>query len=194
MNHPGTSGGVVHLVLLGRLKAYHVSADGDELLLEVITAGGLDGLIPAFGRRGHFTEAVEDSLVASIPRATLESLMATDSRVASNLIRILSGRLASRESHLQTFAFEDPLQRLASLLLSLAETDGLRRDSVISVPRYSHQMLGSMLGMRSIEAGLHLRQLADQSAISPDADRYLLDADALQRIVDRRPPPRPRSA
>lgn len=192
LNHPGTSGGKVHLVLLGRLKAYHVTADGDELLLELIDAGGLDGLLPAFGRHGHFTEAVEDSLVASIPRGTLESLMMADSRVASNLIRIMFARLARRESHLGTLALEDPVQRLANLLLSLAEADGVRDGSLVSMRRLSRQMIACMLGLRPFEVGLRLRQLVDLEAITLKEDRYLLDVEALRRVIDR-PSPGPRS-
>lgn len=189
VNDPALAGGFMHLVLLGRLKAYYVNADSDGLLLELIEEGGFDGLLPASGLRGHFSEAIDDSLLALITNANLERLMVADSRVASNLIRMASRRLEARESHLRTLVLEEPVQRLASLLLSLSETAGSRHRSVISMRRLNHKMLGNMLAMRSLAVRLHLRQLSDLGAITVTEN-----TDALQRVVDCRPPCPPRGA
>lgn len=194
VSNPDVSGGFIHLLLLGKLKAYHVNAHGDELLLEVIEAGGLDGLLPAHGRRGHFTEAIEDSLVGLITNLTLERLMAADRSVASNLIRIISARLSAREARLQAMALQDPMRRLASLLLSLTEVGDARHGQVIPMKRQTHETLGNMIGMRAIAVGLHLRQLIELGALTVKEDRCFLDVEVIRGVVNRTPPPSPRGA
>jgi CRP-like cAMP-binding protein len=194
LSNPDMSGGLTHLVLIGTLKSYQVNTDGDELLLEVIDAGGLDRLLPADGPRGHFTEASEDSLLGLITDLTLQRLMAADGAVASNLIRILSARLAARERRLQVLAIHDPMRRLASLLLSLAETGGARHRAMISIKRQTHETLGNMIGMRAIAVGLHLRQLIALGALTVKQDRCFLDVEVMRGVVDRMSPPSRRGA
>jgi CRP-like cAMP-binding protein len=193
LNHPGLSGGFLHLVLLGCLKAYQVDADGDELLLELIGPGGFDGLIPACGLQGHFTEAIEDSLVALITSPALERLIAVETRIASRLWRLIAIRLAARENQLQALAHQDPVRRLASLLLGLAEAADSRKGSIRVVRRVSHEMLGNILCMRAIAVGLQLRQLAKEGAVNVTEDSFRLDLEALQRVVNQTSPP-PRGA
>ena len=194
LNHPGLSGAFLHLVLLGRLKAYQVSADGDELVLELIGPGGFDGLLPACGLQGHFTEALEDSLLALVTSPALERMIAVEPRIASRLWHLIAVRLAARESQLEALALKDPTRRLARLLLSLGEATGTRRGSTRKVRRLSHEVLGNMLAMRAIAIGLHLRQLVELGAMQVSDDSFQLDLEALQRVVDEAPPPPPLGA
>lgn len=191
---PSLSGGFLHVVLLGSLKAYQVNAGGDELLLELIEAGGIDGLLPASGLRGHFTEAAEDTLMALITMPTLQRMIAAEPRIVANLIRMISVRLAARESQVQALAIREPRRRLASVLLAMGEAAAGRRGSTISVTRMTHQTLGNMIGLRSIEVGQLLRQLRELGAVAATEDTFRLDLETLQRIVDESPPPPPRSA
>ncbi|MGH7764320.1 MAG: Crp/Fnr family transcriptional regulator [Candidatus Dormibacteraceae bacterium] len=194
LNNPGLSGGFLHLVLLGRLKAYQVSAVGDELVLELIGPGGFDGLLPACGLQGHFTEAVEDSLLALVTAPTLERMIALEPRIASRLWRLVAGRLAAREGQLQALALQDPMRRLAKLLLSFGEATRLSRGSTGTIRRLSHELLGNMLAMRAIAIGLHLRRLVGLGAIQVAHDSFQLDLEALQRVVDEAQPPPPLGA
>lgn len=188
------SGGFLYLVLLGRLKAYQINSEGDELLLELIEAGGFDGLLPAARLPGHFTEAAEDSLVALITMLTLQRMIATEPCLVANLLRMISVRLAARESQIQALAERQPRRRLASMLLLIGETAGARHGSTIAVRRLTHQTLGNMLGLRSIAVGQLLRQLRELGAVVVTDDCFRLDAEALRRVIDVTPPPPPRSA
>lgn len=194
LSDPSLSGGFLHLVLLGRLKAYQINADGDELLLELVDAGGIDGLLPASGLRGHFTEAAEDSLLALITMPTLQRMIAAEHCIVANLLRMISARLAVRESQVQALAVHEPKRRLASILLAMGEAAGGHHGSSISIRRATHQTLGNMLGLRSITVGQLLRQLGEAGAVSMHEDAIRLDMDALQRVIDQTPPPPPRSA
>ncbi|MGH7777907.1 MAG: Crp/Fnr family transcriptional regulator [Candidatus Dormibacterales bacterium] len=185
LNTPGVTPGLLHLVLRGRLRAYQVTADGRELLLELIQEGGFDGLLSVAGRRGHFTEADEDSLVASVALPTLERLIALEPRVAGNLLQLIIERLEGREVHLEAIALHDPSQRLARQLLALGETLGHRQGGhVLLEPRITHQMLADMLGVRRETVTLHLGRMAGLGAVSVVKGHLRLDVESLLRMVD----------
>jgi CRP-like cAMP-binding protein len=185
LNTPGISPGLLHLVIRGRLRAYQLTADGHQLLLELIQAGGFDGLLSVAGRRGHFTEAEDDSLVVSLTMAQLERLIGFEPRIARNLLRLILDRLERREVHLEAIALHDPTKRLARQLLALARSLGAREGaSVVLTPRITHQMLADMLGVRRETVTLHLGRLADLGAVSTRRGRLVLDPGLLRKVVD----------
>lgn len=178
--------GFIQLVLFGRLKAYEVNAEGEELLLELIDAGGFDGLIPAAGLPGHFTQAVDDSLVALVTMPMLETITAAEPRIVANLTRMISARLVAREKRIQALALQDPRRRLASLLLSLAEVAVREKGAseTVVIRRLTHESMANMLGMRHGATGLRLRQLVEDGAVKFAGDDFVLDLDVLRSIVE----------
>lgn len=191
LNTPGVTPGLLHLVLRGRLRAYQMTADGHELLLELIPEGGFDGLLSVAGRRGHFTEADDDSVVASLALPTLERLIAIEPRVASNLFQLIIERLEGREEHLEAVVLHDPTQRLGRQLLALGENLGRKQGNRVALkPRLTHQMLADMLGVRRETVTLHLGRLTEMGAVAVEKGRFLLDVEALKKIVDGQSRPR----
>jgi CRP/FNR family transcriptional regulator len=185
LNTPEVTPGLMYLVLTGRLRAYQVTADGHELLLELIPEGGFDGLLSVAGKRGHFTEADDDSLVASLALPTLERLISLEPRVAMNFMQLIVERLEGREVHLEAVVLHDPTQRLASQLVVLGETLGRRQGTRLALtPRITHQMLADMLGVRRETVTLHLGRLTELGAVAVEKGRFLLDPGILKRIVD----------
>jgi CRP-like cAMP-binding protein len=185
LNTPGVTPGLLHLVLRGRLRAYQMTPDGHELLLELIPEGGFDGLLSVAGRRGHFTEADEDSVVASLARPTLERMIALEPHLASNLFQLIIERLEGREEHLEALALHDPTQRLGRQLLALGETLGRKQGNRVALKsRLTHQMLADMLGVRRETVTIHLGRLTELGAVSVEKGRFLVDVEMLQKIVD----------
>jgi len=184
LNTPGQTAGHLHLILRGYVKAYQVTIDGRELLLELIQSGGFDGILSVLGRQGHFTEAMEDSLILSIPRATLDRLLKADPTVCVNLLDLTVSRLDSREQHLEVVALRDPTLRLAKQLLALAKYLG-RRDQagIVLEPRLTHQMLADMLGLRRETVTLHLSHLVDAGAVETRSGQLVIYRSALLRVL-----------
>lgn len=187
LNTPEVTPGLLYLVLTGRLRAYQVTADGHELLLELIPEGGIDGLVSIAGRRGHFTEADEDSIVASLALPTLERMIGIEPRIAINLLYLIGERLERREAHLGAVVLHDPTQRLARQLIALAQTLGRHQGGRLALtPRITHQMLGDMLGVRRETVTLHLGHLTALGAVAVEKGKFSVDVDMLKKVAGRR--------
>jgi CRP-like cAMP-binding protein len=185
LNTPEVAPGLLYLVLSGRLRAYQVTADGKELLLELIPERGFDGLLSMAGKRGHFTQADENSVVASLALPTLERLIAIEPRIAINLLQLIVERLEGREDHLEAMALHDPTQRLARQLIAIGETLGRKQGIRLALtPRITHQMLADMLGVRRETVTLHLGHLSTLGAVAVEKGKFLLDMGILKQVVD----------
>jgi CRP/FNR family transcriptional regulator len=174
----------MHLLVEGHLRSFQLAPDGRALLLELIEAGGFDGLLTIAGQRGHFTETVQDSLVAALPWELLERLLEVEPSIAINLVRLIAIRLENREEHLESMALKDPSRRLARQLLALAETLGRREGKWVALkPRLTHQMLADMLGVRRETVTVHLHRLVERGAVQARSGHLYLDRGALERLV-----------
>jgi CRP-like cAMP-binding protein len=185
LNTPEVTPGLLYLVMSGRLRAYQMTADGHQLLLELIPEGGFDGLLSVAGRRGHFTGADEDSVVASLARPTLERMITLEPRIAMNLFQMIVERLEGREDHLESLSLHDPTLRLARQLIALGETLGRKQGNRLALThRITHQMLADMLGVRRETVTLHLGHLTGLGAVAVEKGKFLLDVGVLKRVVD----------
>ena len=174
----------LHLVLKGCLRAYKVTAEGRELLLELLPEGNFDGLLSMSGLRAHFTQAHTDATLASLELGTLERLIELETKVASNLLHMVVARLERRERQLETMTLNDPGRQLARQLLALGDTVGHRDgESVALDPRITHQMLADMLGVRRETVTLHMRALIAVAAVEVRRGRFKLSPGQLRKIV-----------
>jgi CRP/FNR family cyclic AMP-dependent transcriptional regulator len=174
----------LHLVLAGELRAYNVTSDGRELLLELIPAGGFDGILSITGRRGHFTAALVDSTIATMGMQHLECLTAAHPRVATNLIDMLVERIERREHHLNAMALHSPDQRLARQLLALADSSDHQSGNRVTLDRrITHQMLADMLGLRRETVTLHVAQLGRRGALQRRGRRIELNIEIVRGVL-----------
>ena len=191
LGSPGDHQRRLHLLLDGRLKAYQITADGRELLLELIQSGGFDGMLSVAGQRGHFTEALQDSLVASMDWPVVERLLAAEPRIAHNLLWLITARLENREEHLEWIALRDPTQRLARQLLALGEALGRSEgDRIVLTQRFTHQTLADMLSNRRETVTLHLHDLLAMGAVELRDGYFVLNPRRLQQLVQEDAPHR----
>jgi CRP-like cAMP-binding protein len=182
---PGGAPRAVLLVLEGRLRSFLLTPDGRRVILELVGAGGIDGLIPTVGLAGHFTDAVDKTLLASVSPIQLERMVRADPTVAVNLVAIATRRLAVRETQLETLALRDPGRRIAGQLLHLARIAHPEEDGAEPVQLgrgLTHQVIADMSGIRRETVTLHLQRLAQAGAVLP-GDGLQVMPDVLAAIV-----------
>lgn len=118
------------LVKSGRVKVSRIAADGREQILRFLSDGELIGLPAAFvadepnlggGRYLVTTAAISDSHGYIIPRGCLEKTIRRCPEVALRLLRSLSVGLYMATDLIADLSFLTAPQRIAALLLRLAE-------------------------------------------------------------------------
>lgn len=173
--------GVVHIMKSG--------ADGREIVLEVVPPGELFGAVVALEGRPYPASAVaaEDSVVWRIPAALARELCQKHPTLRSSILEQVTTRLRGAHDRLRSLALERVEQRLARMLLTLAEKIGQRQDglTLLSVTR---QELADMIGT-TVETTIRVTSKWQQAGLVRSSRHQLglADLDGLRAIAEGRP-------
>ena len=109
----------LYFVSKGRIKTFHASESGKELIMSICNEGDFFGYIPLLEETLYKdnAEALEDSEIMIIPKSDFYTLINTDSEVSKKFIRLLSSNLAEKEEHLLGLAYNSLRKRVADSLL-----------------------------------------------------------------------------
>src|SRR5918998_5843475 len=133
----------------GRIRLYRATPEGREFTLTVLQSGTVFGEMVLTGQRlrNCYAQAVEESEVSALCRADVERLILDKPAVGLQLVHLLSDRLTTCETRLEALGLKEVPARLASLILLLLESEGVRTSTSYKIPtRYTHQQLGTMIG------------------------------------------------
>jgi CRP-like cAMP-binding protein len=139
----------VLLVALGRVKIYHLTADGKETVMGFIDVGEIFGELSAIDgvAREEFAEAMEATRVVAIPRRDFSRLLERRPELSLKLTRLIGLRRRQIERRLKSMLFQSHRERLLGLLVELGEKYGQTSEcgTLLSI-RLSHQELASIIG------------------------------------------------
>jgi len=140
----------VFILRRGKVRIYKVADDGREFTLAVVEDGTMFGEMTLTAQRlqGAYAQAMEPSEVSMMLRKDLERLILEKPQVGLQIAHLLSERLRRYEIRLEDIALKDIPTRLASMVLLLAEAEGVvTSEGYVRIPtHYTHQQLGSMIG------------------------------------------------
>ena len=106
-----------------------------------------------------------------------------DAKVSSLPFSILSERLHYYETRMQDVTLKEVPARLASLILFLVKSEGVKRPGEIGIPtRYTHEHLGTMIGANREAVTRAFGRLQDEGALQI---RRVEDVEALERAAGR---------
>jgi CRP/FNR family transcriptional regulator, cyclic AMP receptor protein len=145
----------------GRIRLYRATPEGHEFTVAVVESGTVFGEMVLTGQRlrNSFAQAMEESEISAMCRADVERLILDKPEVGLQLVHLLSDRLMTYETRLEDMALKEVPTRLASLILLLIESQGVRIMTGYKIPtRYTHQQLATMIG-------------ADREAVTRDLAR-----------------------
>ena len=116
----------VYLLESGNVRILRVSKGGDEVTLGYVTESEVLGELPGFGAypRESFAIAREPSVVWRIPIHFLRKLLEAHPEIAAEITRQMVERLKRVEARVENLVFGDVRERLAIILLELAEDFG----------------------------------------------------------------------
>jgi CRP/FNR family cyclic AMP-dependent transcriptional regulator len=126
-----------------------------------------------------------------VDRQGLEDLILGNPEVGLQIIRLLTERLHVYEERLEALSVKQVPARLASLLLLLAEAEGVMTDGKqVRIPtRYTHEMLGTMIGSTRIGVTRAFGRLQDEGAVELRRRQiYLKEPEELKRLAEQAAP------
>ncbi len=125
----------------GRIRIYRATPEGREFTVAVVESGTIFGEMVLTGQRlrNSFAQAMEESEVSAMCRADVERLILDKPEVGLQLVHLLSDRLTTYETRLEDLGLKEVPARLASLILLLIESEGVRTSAGYKIPtRYTH--------------------------------------------------------
>jgi CRP/FNR family transcriptional regulator, cyclic AMP receptor protein len=175
---------VLFILKKGEVILSRVNEDGKRLITATIDAGTIFGEMPIFGQRLQHSEAeaLTDCLICSLSRRDVMSLINRHPIIAVRIAEVLSIRLESAEERLQEMAFQGLRERLASLLLRLADQTDWRGNLVIS--GLTHQHLAEILGSYRETITATLNEFKANGWIETGRKKIVIvDVDGLRSLV-----------
>jgi CRP/FNR family transcriptional regulator, cyclic AMP receptor protein len=180
--------GKLFILTNGRVRIYKMEASR-EFTLEVVEAGTVFGEIAftPYAFRESYAEAMEPCVVFAMERAEVERLILRKPQVGIRIISLLSERLHYYETRMQDVTLKEVPARLASLILFLVKSEGVRSPEEIRIPTsYTHDHLGTMIGANREAVTRAFGRLQDEGALQIRRRIiYVEDVDALQRTAGR---------
>ncbi len=140
--------GVV-LLTSGRAKLCSFTDDGKQAIMAFIEPGEIFGELALFspGEREEYAEAVEKSTVILLPADAMRELLEQHPQVSMGVTKMFGLRRRRIERRLKYLLFRSNRERLASLLLELAEDYGRQAAEGVELRiKVSHQDLASIIG------------------------------------------------
>ena len=177
------------LLKRGRVRIYKLDQEGREFTLDVVEASTIFGEMALTAQRlwGAYAEAMEPTDVCILKSEDVESLVRDHPDVGLKMIRVLSERLRLCENRLEDIGLKSVPARLASLILQLAESEGIMTSEGPKIPtHYTHWQLAAMVGASRVSVTKAFAQLQDVAAVELKRRRiHIRDVAALERAAQK---------
>jgi len=184
----GDAGDALMAVLSGCVRICSYSADGREVVLNVMNPGEVFGEIAMLdgGPRTADAFAMEKTELLILARRDFMPFLERNPQISVKLLQVMCERLRWTSSQVEDFFFLHLGPRLAKRLLHLSEHQQNKTDvSEQSAIRFPQHVLASMIGTSREAVNKQLR--AWQEAGFIDIQRgsiTLVDREALEDLVD----------
>lgn len=184
---PDERGEALFVLREGRIRLYKLSPEGRALTLTLLEPVSLFGEMTLVGQWLHdsFAESMTECVIGTLDREELRSILVQYPSVALRFMELMGQRLRTLETKLADIAFKSVPQRLASVLLNLAEANG-NGTPALYITRYTHQQLAEMIGSYRETVTKAMGEFRDNGIIRIDNDLiYLTNMSELQQLAGR---------
>jgi CRP/FNR family cyclic AMP-dependent transcriptional regulator len=136
--------------------------------------------------QGLYVRALVPSVVVSLKREELEELIMKKPEVGLRLVRELAQRLHASEARYADILGKDVPARLATLILTLVDSEGLVTNESYRIPtRFTHEQLASMIGCKRVAVTRAFSKLKEIGAVQLK-ERHIIvkDLGALEGLAE----------
>jgi CRP/FNR family cyclic AMP-dependent transcriptional regulator len=178
------------LLQKGKVRIFRTAPDGREFTLAIVESGTIFGEMALTAQRleGAYAQAMEPSEVSTMAREDLERLVVQKPEVGLKIMQLLSERLRRYEARLEDANMKDVHSRLASIIVMLVESEGVRSGTGYRIAaHYTHQQLGEMIGSNREAVTRAFGVLQDEGVVELRRRLiYVRDIEALRRVAGYR--------
>jgi CRP/FNR family transcriptional regulator, global nitrogen regulator len=180
---PGDPDDQLYFLLSGTVRLYRMYGDYKEATTALLKDGGVFGKLSLCEGRWQdvFAEAVTESRVAGIQKASLERVIKSNPEFALRLFSSFSERLRQSDEVIESLLHREVSVRLATLLINLSERFGGEEGAglIIGV-RLTHQDLANMIASTREAVSKVMSELQRNGVIETRNRRIvILDREAL---------------
>ncbi len=140
-----------HILKAGTVKCVKTSSEGKQVTLKVLMPGDLfccDAAVLDNGTHPGCAQPMGDVSVLSLSKDAYYALLRRNPEAALQVIQYLGARLNEAQETTKVLALNPAEQRLAALLVKLADRAGLREGNHVRLTvRLTRQDLADMVGM-----------------------------------------------
>ena len=147
--HQGEESTMLYVIASGRVKLSQVTADGQQVIVAYFGPGEGLGIIMALNEQPYplSAEAIEPCVAVGWRRDVMMELMAGNTQLALNGMRMVGQRFTQMQSRFQELATQRVEQRVARALLRLVRQFGRRVDEGVLIDiAISREELAQMTG------------------------------------------------
>jgi CRP-like cAMP-binding protein len=178
----------LHVISRGRVRIFKSSAGGREQVLAMNGPGEPIAELPVFdgGPYPASAMAVEETEIAFISRRDFQDYCLDHPEVSLKVLAIVGARLRRLVGIIEELSFTTIRQRLVSVLLRLAQSEGKKtaRGIEVLLPG-SHQELASQLGTVRELVSRNLTRLQAEGLLAVDGRQIVIkDVKGLAALLD----------
>ena len=186
--HQGDAADGVYVVCDGRVGIRTLSADGNEVMLNIVEPGGVFGEIAAIdgGPRTAGAVTMEPSSLAYIDARTFHRLLERSSPLCMRLLMLVCERLRWTSEIIEESHFHDVRARLIHRLIRLQGTYGEGSGSNTEIRlKVTQEMLARMLGVTRESVNKELMHLQRRGLITYNRGLItILDSEGLLEAAE----------
>ena len=186
--HKGDAGSQLYVVIEGRLKALTTSAEGDEVVFNVMGPGEVFGELALFSEspRSATVRAIERCEMLMLDRRDFLAFLKRNPDVAVRMLTVLAERVVRVSELVEDVQFLNLPVRLAKKLVLFADRYG--RDAEGGAVRIdlklSQEEWGDLVGTTRESVNKQMRAWGDEGLIRIDAGYVtLLKREAIERLA-----------
>ncbi|MEM9122544.1 MAG: Crp/Fnr family transcriptional regulator [Pseudomonadota bacterium] len=183
----GDAGDAMYAVLAGRVRIVAFSEDGKEVMLNLIETGEVFGEIAALDGGPRTAHAIADSAteLLSLTRARLADLLREAPDLGLRLMTVLCARLRETSATVETLAFHGLEQRLAHLLLRIADKYGQdTEEGLVLDIKLTQKDVGTLIATSRESVSKQLTRWQEQDILTMKAGRITIkDIDFIETLA-----------
>jgi CRP/FNR family transcriptional regulator, cyclic AMP receptor protein len=178
----------IYLIETGRIKVFYVAPSGREITLAYWHSGNFVGGPEVFKHGVHIWSgaAAVNSTVLHLPGDVLRQMVLTIPALAIGIIEGLSFKGQCYSALAQMLGTRSPTERLAQLLLHLANLYGVEeRDGTLIAAPFTHADLAHMTGVTRQSVTISLKRLTELGILHAHGTNLVIkNADMLGKMRD----------